>query len=380
MPAPPLSRFKMLDLSRQLPGPFCSTLLADLGMDVLVVTAPRDPFGLGIPFLARNKRSMTLDLKSDGGREIFLRLADQADVVLEGFRPGVMTRLGIGWEALRARNPRLVYCAISGYGQDGPYRDKVGHDVNYLGYAGVLEYCGAADGGPMIPGVQVADVGAGSLMAAVGILAALSARDETGRGQLVDIAMLDGAAAWNVCHQTIHWYSDQLPQRGKEQLTGHWPCYHVYETRDGRYVTVGAYEPHFWATLCRHFGREDFIPDQFSQARRDEILRFFEAAFRAKTMAEWLVELGGKEICFGPVLNLEEAYDDPQLRHRGMVVEMETAAGPRRYIGSPITLSDTPAGVRTPPATLGQHTDEVLRGLGYGPGDIDALRARGIIA
>src|SRR5262245_33403491 len=249
MPSLSLGRFRMLDLSRQLPGPFCSTLLADLGMDVLVITAPRDPFGLGIPFLARNKRSMTLDLKTNAGREVFLRLVDGTDVLLEGFRPGVMQRLGFDWEALRARNPRLVYCAISGYGQDGPYRDKVGHDVNYLGYAGVLEYAGAPDGGPMIPPVQVADVGAGSLMAAVGILSALMARDETGRGQMVDISMLDGAAAWNVCHQTIHWFSGQLPKRGKEQLTGHWPCYHVYQTRDERWVTVGAYEPHFWSTL-----------------------------------------------------------------------------------------------------------------------------------
>ena len=225
MSSPPLGRLKMLDLSRQLPGPFCSTLLADLGMDVLVITAPRDPFGLGIPFLARRKRSMTLDLKTDAGREIFGRLVDEADVLLEGFRPGVMQRLGFDWERLHARNPRLVYCAISGYGQDGPYRDKVGHDVNYLGYAGVLEYSGAPDGPPMIPPVQVADVGAGSLMAAVGILSAIVARQETGRGQLVDISMLDGAAAWNVCHQTIHWFSGVMPQRGKEQLTGHWPCY-----------------------------------------------------------------------------------------------------------------------------------------------------------
>jgi crotonobetainyl-CoA:carnitine CoA-transferase CaiB-like acyl-CoA transferase len=380
MPTPSLGRFKLLDLSRQLPGPFCSTVLADLGMDVLVITAPRDPFGIGIPFLARNKRSMTLDLKTDAGRDIFLRLVDDADVLLEGFRPGVMHRLGFDYDTLQQRNPRLVYCAISGYGQDGPYRDKVGHDVNYLGYAGVLEYGGAPDGPPMIPPVQVADVGAGSLMAAVGILAALTAREQTGRGQMVDISMLDGAAAWNVCHQTIHWYSGQLPRRGKEQLTGYWPCYHVYETRDGRFVTVGAYEPHFWTTLCRHFGREDFIPDQFSEVRRDEMLRFFEAAFREQTMAEWLEELGAKDICFGPVLDIEEAYQDPQLRHRGMIVEMDTPSGSRRYIGSPIKLSETPPAVRTPPAVLGEHTDEVLRGLGYGAGDIAALREQGVIA
>jgi crotonobetainyl-CoA:carnitine CoA-transferase CaiB-like acyl-CoA transferase len=379
MTAPPLGRFRMLDLSRQLPGPFCSTLLADLGMDVLVVTAPRDPFGLGIPFLARNKRSMTLDLKTGAGREIFARLVDESDVLLEGFRPGVMKRLGFDFETLRARNPRLIYCAISGYGQDGPYRDKVGHDVNYLGYAGVLEYGGAPDGPPMIPPVQVADLGAGSLMAAVGILSALVAREETGRGQLVDIAMLDGAAAWNVCHQTIHWYSGQLPRRGKEQLTGHWPCYTVYETRDARFVTVGAYEPHFWATLCRHFRREDFIPEQFSEARREEMFRFFRAAFRGKTQAEWMAELADQEICFGPVLDIEEAYDDPQLRHRGMVIETETPGGRRCYIGSPIKLSDMPPAIRTDPPALGEHTDAVLRGLGYGVGDIAALREQGVI-
>ena len=376
---PPLGRLKMLDLSRQLPGPFCSTLLADLGMDVLVITAPRDPFGLGIPFLARRKRSMTLDLKTDAGREIFGRLVDDADVLLEGFRPGVMQRLGFDWERLHARNPRLVYCAISGYGQDGPYRDKVGHDVNYLGYAGVLEYAGAPDGPPMIPPVQVADVGAGSLMAAVGILSAIVAREETGRGQLVDISMLDGAAAWNVCHQTIHWASGVMPQRGKEQLTGHWPCYAVYETRDARFVTVGAYEPHFWATLCRHFGREDFVPEQFTEARREEMFRFFRAAFREKTLEQWMAELGGKEICFGPVLNIEEAYADPQLRHRGMVVDVETPTGRRSYIGSPIKLSEmAPASSPTLPV-LGEHTDAVLRALGYGAGDIAALREQGVI-
>ena len=369
----------MLDLSRQLPGPFCSTLLADLGMDVLVITAPRDPFGLGIPFLARHKRSMTLDLKTDAGREIFGRLVDDADVLLEGFRPGVMQRLGFDWEKLHARNPRLVYCAISGYGQDGPYRDKVGHDVNYLGYAGVLEYSGAPDGPPMIPPVQVADLGAGSLMAAVGILTALVAREQTGRGQLVDISMLDGAAAWNVCHQIIHWASGVLPQRGKEQLTGHWPCYAVYETRDARFVTVGAYEPHFWATLCRHFGREDFVPEQFSEARREEMFRFFRAAFREKTLAQWMAELDGQEICFGPVLNIEEAYDDPQLRHRGMVVDVETPAGRRSYIGSPIKLSEMASASRPTLPVLGEHTDAVLRGLGYAAGDITALREQGVI-
>ncbi len=240
MPAP-LSHVRMLDLSRQLPGPFCSTLLADLGVDVLTIAAPNDPFLIGIPFMARNKRSMTLDLKSAAGREIFFRLVDDADVVLEGFRPGVTKRLGVDYDTLAARNPRLIYAAITGYGQDGPYHDRVGHDLNYLGYAGVLNYIGEAGRAPIIPGVQIADIGGGALMAAVGILTAIIARERTGRGQMVDVSMMDGAVAWNVYHLLLAGLAGKPPERGGAPLTGRHPCFAVYETRDGRHLTVGAY-------------------------------------------------------------------------------------------------------------------------------------------
>ncbi|HUI25845.1 MAG TPA: CaiB/BaiF CoA-transferase family protein [Candidatus Kryptonia bacterium] len=376
----PLQNLRLLDLSRQLPGPFCSTMLADLGMDVLTIAAPSDPFGTGIPFLARNKRSMTLNLKSDAGREILLKLVANADVVLEGFRPGVTRRLGIDYDTLHARNPRLIYCAISGYGQDGPYRDRVGHDVNYLGYAGVLNFVGEADGPPVIPGVQIADIGGGALMAAVGILSAVIARQHTGRGQFIDIAMLDGTLAWNVYHLLLRQLSGQAPQRGREQLTGRFPCYAVYETRDGRHVTVGAYEPHFWATLCNHFGREDFIADQWAEGpRREEMFAFFRTAFRQKAMSAWLQELGDKEICFGPVNTLDEALADPQLRHRKMIVEMESGFGPMVTPNSPIKLSDTPASLRTPPPRFGEHTDSVLGQLGYNTAQVIQLREDGVV-
>ena len=371
----PLATLRMLDLSRQLPGPFCSTMLADLGMDVLVIASPTDPFGVGIPFMARNKRSMMLNLKSDAGRDLFFRLVADADVLLEGFRPGVAQRLGIDYAALSARNPRLIYCAISGYGQDGPYRDRVGHDVNYLGYAGVLNFIGTAEGPPVIPGVQIADIGAGALMAAVGILSAVIARASSGRGQLVDIAMTDGAVMWNAYHLLLHMLG-QGPQRGTAQLTGRYACYAVYETRDARYVTVGAYEPHFWATLCRHFGREDFVDQQWAESpQREALLAFFRAAFREKTLAEWLDELGPKEICFGPVNTIDDVCADPQLRHRGMI--SGDAATPT--IGNPIKLSDTPASIRSAPATFGQHTNEVLRTLGLGDVEIARLRADGVV-
>ena len=370
----PLHGLKLLDLSRQLPGPLCSTLLGDLGMDVLVIASPTDPFGLGIPFLGRNKRSLTLNLKAAEGREIFLKLAAEADVLLEGFRPGVAARLGIDYATLSAINARLIYCAISGYGQDGPYRDRVGHDVNYLGFAGVLNFIGTAGGAPVIPGVQIADIGAGSLMAALGILSAVIARQHTGRGQMVDIGMLDGAVFWNVYHLLLHQLG-QNPERGTMQLTGRFPCYTVYETRDARWLTVGAYEPHFWATLCRHFGREDFIAKQWDEGLREEMTAFFRDAFRQKTLAEWLAELGEKDICFGPVSTIDEVYADPQVRHRGMLAHGDN--GP--LLGSPIKLSDTPAGVRTPPPLFGQDSEDVLRRLGYDDGAIARLRADGVV-
>jgi crotonobetainyl-CoA:carnitine CoA-transferase CaiB-like acyl-CoA transferase len=366
----------MLDLSRQLPGPFCSTLLADLGMDVLVIAAPNDPFRTGIPFLARNKRSMTLNLKTDAGRDVFRRLVRDADVVLEGFRPGVMTRLGIDYAALRALNPRLVYCAITGYGQDGPYRDRVGHDLNYLGYAGVLNYLGEAGRAPIIPGVQIADIGGGALMAAVGILTALIAREHTGRGQFVDVAMLDGAVAWNAYPVLLYLLAGRPPERGTMQLTGRHPCFAVYETRDGRHLTVGAYEEHFWATLCRHFGREDLIPLQWAEGEtREAMFEFFRAKFREKTLAEWRRELADVEICFGPVNTLDEMFADPQVRHRGMVV----GEGADAMLGPPIKLSETPATIRSAPPTLGRDTDEILGALGIGADEVARLRAARVV-
>ncbi len=370
----------MIDLSRQMPGPFCSMLLADLGLDVLHIANPSDPMGVGIPFMARNKRSMTLNLKSAPGRDILLRLVRDADILLEGYRPGVPQRLGIDYERLRAVNPRLIYCTISGFGQDGPYRNRVGHDINYLGYAGVLNYVGAAGGPPIIPGVQIADIGGGALMAAVGILTAVIARERTGHGQFIDISMLDGSLAWNAYHIVMWLLAGKLPARGGEQLTGRYACYNVYETSDGRHLTIGAFEAHFWATLCRHFGREDFIEAQWDEGeRRETILQFFRDAFRKKTLAEWMRELGEQDICVGPVSTLEEVFADPQLRHRDMVRDLDTPSGRALTIGTPIKLSDTPASLRTPPPKFGEHTDAVLATLGFGTDEIARLREQGVL-
>ncbi len=371
-----LGRFRLLDLSRQLPGPFCSMLLGDLGMDVLAVYAPNDPMGMGIPLLGRNKRSMTLNLKAPEGRTVFQQLAREADVVLEGSRPGASTRLGVDYDTLEKINPRIVYCSISGYGQDGPYRDRVGHDVNYLGFAGVIDTTGVADGPPTIPGVQIADIGGGALMAAVGILAALWAREETGKGQFVDIAMMDGAVAWQVINVFRTLLDGQEQRRGASLLNGRHPCYALYETKDGRWVTVGALEPHFWRTLCERLDLPELVDKQFAEGNeREAIFRQVRATFRERTMAEWVERLADQDICFGPVATVSEMLADPQVRHRRMVVELDG----RRTLGNPLKLSATPPELRTAPPRHGEHTDPELARLGYSAAEIASLRERGVV-
>jgi len=360
--------------------------LADLGADVIVIRRvreeePADHSKSLNRMLARNKRALGLDLSRAEGRDLFLRLAKDADVVVEGFRPGVVDRLGIGYTAVVEVNPRIVYCSISGYGQDGPYRDRVGHDVNYLGFAGVIGTTGTAGGMPAIPGVQIADIGGGSLMAAVGILTALLGRAHTGRGQYVDISMMDGAVAWQVINVFNHLVRGDEPMRGDTMLTGHHPCYAVYETKDGRHVTVGALEPHFWRRLCQELGMPEAGEQQFCEgAEREALFARVRAKFRERTMAEWVERLADLDICFGPVATVSEMLRDPQVRHRRMVVEVDDGrGGTRRTLGNPIKLSDTPPDFRTPPPTMGEHTADVLHGLGYRDDDIAALRERGVV-
>jgi len=371
----PLEGLKVLDLSRQLPGPYCSMLLADMGADVLVIASPTDPMGMGMSVLARNKRSLTLNLKAPEGREIFQRLAREADVVLEGFRPGVVERLGVDFERLRKDNRRLIYCSLSGYGQTGPYRDLVGHDVNYLGYAGVVGLTGNP-AGPALAGVQIADVGGGALLAAVGILTAVIAREKTGEGQLVDISMLDGSVAWNAFHWLLYFSSGQVPRRGETTLTGATPSYAIYECKDGKYLTIGALEGHFWKALCEQLDAPEYVARQFPSAEdREAVFGFFRARFKERTRDEWLAALAGVDICVGPVNDLAETERDPQVRAREMIVEIDTPSGRQKTLGVPIKLSATPGSVRTPPPAFGQHTDEVLARLGYSGADVARLRA-----
>ncbi|MBA2439224.1 MAG: CoA transferase [Thermoleophilaceae bacterium] len=391
-----LSDVKVLDLTRLLPGGFCSLLLADFGAQVLKVedTGPGDylrwapPYHEGVGesarsalFLAlnRNKRSIRLNLKQEAARRVLLELVRESDVLLESFRPGVLDRLGVGYERLREENPRLVYCAITGYGQDGPLRDRAGHDMNYLGLIGLLGLTGERDGPPIQPAGQIADLGGGALMAAFGIMAALHECARSGVGQLVDVAMADGALSWLGLVAARHLAGHEVPERGELELAGGYLCYRPYRCSEG-WVTLGALEPKFWQEWCRGVGREDLIERQFdppgSKAHRE-----VERLFAERTREEWERFAAERDCCLEPVLGLDEALESELVRAREMVVELDQpgAERPVRQLGVPIKLSRTPGSVSAPGPVLGEHTHEVLSGLGYGEEEIGALEEAGAV-
>lgn len=389
----------VLDLTRLAPGPFCTMILGDLGAEVIRVEEPGPPTGrrarqaataaappsaerAAAPqnALARNKRSIGLDLKSAPGKEIFTALAERADVLVEEFRPGVARRLGIDYETLAARNPRLVYCSITGYGQNGPYRDLVGHDINYIALAGALSVIGRKDQPPTIPHNLLADYAGGGMQAVVGILAALLARSQNGRGQYIDVAMADGVMQLLAERFSAYFRTGKLGRRGEGMFDGGLPHYNVYRTGDGRYIALSALEPWFFANLFRALGREDLIEHEFNRDKYPEIERFLTETFASKTRDEWFEFLRKAEVGVAPVLDLDEVERDPQVMARGMIVELETADGGRtRQVGIPIKFSSTPGSIRRMPPSIGQHTDEILGELGYGAEAIANWRRQGAI-
>ena len=396
MSSGPLGGVRVLDLSRLLPGGFCSLLLADFGAEVLKVedtgmgdyvrwAEPKyegaEPTAAGAAFLAlnRGKRSVRINLKEEAGREVLRRLAREHDVLLESFRPGVLDRLGVGYETLRAENPRLVHCAITGYGQNGPLRDRAGHDLNYLALAGLLGLSGETDGPPVQAAGQIADIGGGAMMAAFSILAALRERDRSGEGQFVDVSMHDGAMSWLTLVAAGYLCDGKVPERGRLELGGGLLCYRPYACADG-HVTLGALEPKFWRAWCAGVGREDLVERQFEppgSAAHAEV----EAIFAARTRAEWEAFAADHDCCLEPVLGLDESLGSELVREREMVVEVDQpGADDVRLLGVPVKLSRTPGVAQGPGPGLGEHTDEVLRGLGYTPEEIDALKAAGAVA
>jgi crotonobetainyl-CoA:carnitine CoA-transferase CaiB-like acyl-CoA transferase len=389
----PLDGIKILDLSRLAPGPFASMLLGDMGADVLLIEAPaegkmasaigggRDERAQAYNSLARNKRSIVLNLRDNEAREIFYKLADTADVVLEGFRPGVVKRLGVDYETLSKRNQRIVYCSLSGFGQTGPYSQFVGHDINYISIGGALGMIGWPDEPPAIPMNIIADFAGGGLHAAYGIMLALFARERSGRGQYVDIAMSDGVMMLLASLTGSVLAGGGSPGRGTTILNGSVPFYGVYQCSDGGWISIGSLEPHFYANLCKAMGREDFIAHQWDGSKREEVSAHFKKQFATKTRDEWYKILTESDICAGPVYSLEEALNDPHNRARGMVVEIEhPKLGKVPHLGIGTKLSDTPGSVRTTAPSAGQHTYDVLSSLGYDAAAIESLRERGVVA
>jgi crotonobetainyl-CoA:carnitine CoA-transferase CaiB-like acyl-CoA transferase len=386
----PLKGIRVIDLSRYAPGPYCTMLMADLGADVIVVEEPpgqgrRVDQEMGISerskaFLpmGRNKRSVALDLKDERMREAFFRLVDGADVVVEGFRPGVAARLGVDYAAVSRRNPRAIYCSISGYGQSGPHAPLPGHDLNYLSLAGTLGMIGWPGQPPTIPLNVIADFAGGGLYAAFAVLAAVVSRERTGRGQYIDMAMCDGVMSL-ACLAASDYFSSGIPPRpGEHFLNGSLPCYNVYATSDGRWLSIACMEPWFWKRLCAALGCEQYADAQFESEKFPEMFEFLRRRFREKTRDEWFAELKDQEICATPVYGLEEALADPHARARGMVAELEDPEfGTIRQVGVAPKFSETPGQVRTRAPRPGQHTQEVLREAGYSEEEITALTAPG---
>jgi crotonobetainyl-CoA:carnitine CoA-transferase CaiB-like acyl-CoA transferase len=401
----PLSGIRVLDLSRLLPGGFCSLLLADFGADVLKVedTGMGDYIRWSPPYyegahesarsalflsLNRNKRSIRLDLKHERGREVLLRLVREYDVVLESFRPGVLERLGVGYERMREENTGIVYCAISGYGQDSPKRDSSGHDMNYLGLVGLLGLTGEAGGEPVQAAGQIADLGGGALMAAFGIMAALRERDGggaerpgSGEGQLVDVSMADGSLAWLAMVAASYFADGAVPHRGDLPLAGALICYRPYECADG-WVSLGALEPKFWQAFCTGVGREDLIERQFERpgtTAHAEVV----AIFKGRSRAEWEAFSSEHDCCLEPVLELDEVLSSELVRSREMVVELSQPGAERvvRQLGVPVKLSRTPGEhAQLPGPRLGEHTEEVLAAARYSEAEVAELLDSGAVA
>jgi alpha-methylacyl-CoA racemase len=390
-----LEGVKVLDLTRLLPGGFCTLLLADFGADVLKVEdtgmgdyvrwAPphyegADDSAKSSLFLAlnRNKRSIRINLKEDRGREVLLRLVKEYDVVIESFRPGVTDRLGVGYEHLREENPRVIYCAITGYGQDGPYRDRSGHDMNYLGLIGLLGLTGERDGPPIQSAGQIADLGGGALMATFGVLAALHERERSGEGQFVDVSMADGALAWLAMVAGRYFADGQVPKRGELDLAGRFVCYRPYACKDG-WVTLGALEPKFFQAWCRGVGREDLIEKQF-EPPGSEAHAEVERVFLERTREEWREFASQHDCCLEPVLDLDEALDSELVRAREMVVQLDQPGTDGvRQLGVPVKMSRTPGGLHKPGPALGEHTHEVLAAAGYSEAEIAQLEEAGAV-
>jgi len=391
-----LEGIRILDLSRFLPGNYCTWILAEMGAEVIKIQPtvepeiPMDLFPSNDPNVVsaydamnRNKKSIALNLKTEEGRQVFYKLAKRSDAILEGFRPGVTRRLGADYETVSRVNPRIIYCSITGYGQDGPYQALAGHDRNYLSISGILGHLRTEDGQFVLPNVSMGDIGTGAMQAAVGILVALIAREKTGKGQMIDVSMTDGLIAW------VGAFHGPLTFGGKAPSSKHVSPPHVYETADCKYICFQAREPWYWERLCRALGVEEYIPhhreilpeEPSNPRKRKEIILHLSKIFLTKSRDEWFQLLRQADCEVSPTYTeLEEAFSDPQILHRRMVVELNHPdLGKVKQINLPLKFSETPGTIRSFAPLLGQHTREIMLDLGYSETEIEELHHNGTV-
>jgi len=388
----PLSNITVLDLSMLLPGPLCSMMLADFGARVIKIERPgsgdlmrdyppRYPlYGSNFAILNRNKESMTLNLKSALGKSLLSKLVERSDVLIEGFRPGVMKRLGLGYEELSKINKELIYCSISGFGQESPYRDVAGHDINYIALNGILGLSGKEDEAPQIPSTLVGDIGGGAYPATTGILLALIARNMTGTGQFIDISMVDCSFLWLYSAAGNYFASGRMPSKGKELNNGGSARYQIYKTKDNRYLAVGALEDQFWENLCNLLGIDDRRVRFHDKENPDLSIQVLAERFRTKTYQEWAKIFEGKDVLCNLVRDFKEAVSDPHFQARGLI---QTISGPdgesQTILANPIRMSDSPSEVRQPAPILGEHNQVIMKELGYSEAECQTFIKEGVV-
>ncbi len=383
----------VLDFCHDRPGSYTTMFLSDFGAEVISVDAPPGVVedidnleaggGVSPELLAahsiveRNKKSIQVNLKTAEGQEVVQRLAKKADVLVEGFSPGVMARLKVDWPTLQKINPRLIYCSLSGFGADGPYADLPGHDWNYTGIGGALSLIGARDGPPYLPASFIADMAGAGLHGVIGILLAVAARERTGLGQFVDVTYLDGVISLLAAESSSYFLTGKVPRRGRTNHTGGAPWANVYRCQDGEYLTVGCAETHFWVNLCTAIDREDLIARKDPPPEElDEVVAELAKVFVTRTRDDWVDFFRDKRVCVGPVNNIDETFADPHVKHRNMVIEIDhPELGTVRQAGIPIKLSATPGEVRSVGTPSGTESDQVLRELGYSDQEIEKLRS-----
>ncbi len=388
----PLEGLRVIDLTRLLPGPLCTMLMADYGADVIKIedVDTGDPTrfvgrfyaGSGSFFrqLNRNKRSLAVNLKADRGRDLIKKLTAESDVLIEGFRPGVMERLGLDYNQLRPINRGLIYASLSGYGQTGPYRERAGHDINYTALVGMLDLSAEEEGSPVMPAVQVADIAGGSLMALTGIMMALYERRAGGEGRFVDISMTRGLLPWLAYHASGLDDQEGLPRRNSGHITGAYACYNIYETADGKYMSLGALEPVFWQRFCEAVGRPEWVDRQFEKQGREQLIKEVGSLFKEKTREQWEVFFEPVDACCEPVLGLNEAIEHPISRSGRYWLDLLLDDGvSEKVTGFPLLFSGQAGTLRLPPPKHGEHTAEVLKSLGLNEAEIKELGTQGII-